>query len=515
MKNPRLADFYSRHYAKYLAIAVLLQLGIALLVCGGAWLLYQADILRGGTLILVAGAAFLVIESAVITLTLRLFGQPFKILADAVTSVSKQANATPPPNVNSAAYERSGLKSLVQTVYELSLTSFDGSLGAQANASNPDHAILKDIISLMPCELIILNKEGGISFYHGTGGIAESPTEPMQLKLLFEPSDDFNRWLAECRKDKVRDTKIWKRIPNAILGSADERKIYDVIVHYEKSENSGVETVLLLLDRTAEYSRDEDDMDFIALAAHELRGPITVIRGYLDVLNQELAEKLEGDQKELFARVQVSAERLNGYVNNVLNVSKFDRAHLKLHLREETMAGMLRSIADDVALRASTQHRKLAFRIPTGLPTVAADSSSFSEVITNLIDNAIKYSSDGGEVILRAEIKGDFVEMTVQDFGIGMPSNVVSGLFTKFYRSHRSRQVVSGTGLGLYISKAIMESHGGKIWATSTEGQGSTFGVALPIYATVADKLAKGDNGNENIIESSHGWIKNHSMYRG
>jgi signal transduction histidine kinase len=96
-----------------------------------------------------------------------------------------------------------------------------------------------------------------------------------------------------------------------------------------------------------------------------------------------------------------------------------------------------------------------------------------------------------------------------------MPGNVVSNLFHKFYRSHRSRETVAGTGIGLYICKAIIESHGGKIGVRSIEGQGSTFEFSLPIYARVAEKLQSNNNSSESMIEHGEGWIKNHSMYRG
>ena len=167
-----------------------------------------------------------------------------------------------------------------------------------------------------------------------------------------------------------------------------------------------------------------------------------------------------------------------------------------------------------MALRAKTQQRSLSFVIPPELPTIAADPSSLSEVLINLIDNAIKYSQENGQVVIAAKINGGFIEITVQDFGIGMPESVMGNLFTKFYRSHRSRQTVSGTGLGLYICKAIVESHGGDIYARSVEGKGTTIGFTVPIYSTVAEKLAASNNSNQGIIQRSEGWIKNHAMYR-
>ncbi len=112
-------------------------------------------------------------------------------------------------------------------------------------------------------------------------------------------------------------------------------------------------------------------------------------------------------------------------------------------------------------------------------------------------------------------MKGELVEISFEDHGIGMPGNVLTNLFKKFYRSHRSRETVAGTGIGLYISKAIVESHGGTISVRSEEGRGSTFLVSLPTYRSVADKLKAGDNSNEGLIEQSDGSITNHAMYRG
>jgi signal transduction histidine kinase len=167
-------------------------------------------------------------------------------------------------------------------------------------------------------------------------------------------------------------------------------------------------------------------------------------------------------------------------------------------------------------LRASSQNRLLSVHLPDDLPTVAADRASISEVLSNLIDNAIKYSNEGGIVNVTASASESFVKVSVEDRGIGMPGSVVSNLFHKFYRSHRSRETVAGTGIGLYICKAIVESHGGKISVRSQEGEGSTFEFLLPIYSTVAETLQSNNNSNESLIDHDEsGWIKNHAMYRG
>jgi signal transduction histidine kinase len=143
---------------------------------------------------------------------------------------------------------------------------------------------------------------------------------------------------------------------------------------------------------------------------------------------------------------------------------------------------------------------------------VAVDRVSIYEVISNLVDNAIKYSGASHKIIIHAYCTQDnMVETTVEDFGVGIPLSAMPNLFDKFYRHHRNRAQIGGTGLGLYLCKSIIGAHHGHIWVRSREGEGSTFGFTLQPYASLAADKKSGDNG---IVRSPHGWIKNHSLYR-
>ncbi len=144
---------------------------------------------------------------------------------------------------------------------------------------------------------------------------------------------------------------------------------------------------------------------------------------------------------------------------------------------------------------------------------MAVDKVSIYEVLNNLLDNAIKYSGAGQRIVVSSKLTQDgMVETTIQDFGMGIPESVMPNLFDKFYRSHRSRAQIGGTGLGLYLSKAIVAAHGGQIWVRSKEGEGSTFGFTLQPYSQLAD--AQKNSDNKEIVRGAHGWIKNHSLYR-
>lgn len=163
-------------------------------------------------------------------------------------------------------------------------------------------------------------------------------------------------------------------------------------------------------------------------------------------------------------------------------------------------------------LRAKVRQKHITLDISPNLPTVGIDKISMYEVVVNLVDNAIKYSGQSDTITVSSRLANDGnVETVVKDDGPGIPTSVVGGLFTKFYRSHRSKDTVGGNGLGLYIVKSIVTAHGGQVWVKSKEGQGSEFGFTIIPYANLEEAKA---NGQDTIVRQANGWIKNHSLYR-
>lgn len=498
--------YWPRFRKQTILLTILMQLVVTIVV--GSVLIAAGSFAITDILLWVTLFAVYLTSLGVNILLLSVVTEPTKNLMDAITHVSGEPTTTTPPNPNAKRFSKSGFKETLQTIYELS---------AQANktpetSAGESQKVLESALTSTPTGFVILGNDKKVAYANEHAPVASNSDNVPTLELVFSNEMSLDDWLKDCEEHAVHAEKTWGRISNKLPGE-ENRRIFDLIASYQKG--SVAETVLTFVDRTAQYMPEEDDLDFIAFAAHELRGPITVIRGYLDVLGDELESTLAADQKELLKRLVVSANRLSSYINNILNASRFDRRHLKVHLSEHTIADIYDVINDDMQLRASSQNRILSVNIPRNLPTIAADPGSISEVLGNLIDNAIKYSNEGGVVNVTAARKGDFVEVSVQDYGIGMPGQVVSSLFHKFYRSHRSRETVAGTGIGLYITKAFVESNGGTVGVRSVEGEGSTFTFTLPIYTTVAEKLQSGDNSNENLIEDGTGWISNHAMYRG
>lgn len=500
-------DYWGRYQKEAIALIIAMQfvvmtiVAIALLVVGSS----TQDLMFWIILVSIfATSSFL---NIVLTNQLLL---PLKDVTTALSSAQGQSPKYALANPNTVRYQRDGFRDILQFVYELSSSNHH-----KKELSDKISPELKKVVSAIhntKAGIIILDTDGQIIFSNPSAPVSIDSDNKLQLELLFEQNNNLTDWIKQAQEKSVRANKTWSRIPNKILGE-EKRRIFNISANYDKGSDS--EIVLVTFDATDEYQVEDDELDFIAFAAHELRGPITVIRGYLDVLDIELKGKIELEQKELIDRLVVSASRLSSYISNILNTSKYDRRHLQLNLIEESIVDVYEAVEDDLGLRASSQQKKLVVDIPADLPTVAIDHSSIGEVIINLVDNALKYSNDRGVVEVSASATAEFVKVSIKDDGIGIPSNIIGNLFKKFYRSHRSRETVAGTGIGLYLCKAIIESHGGKIEVSSKVDEGSTFSFTLPTYDSVADKLRESGNTNKGLITSNEGWIKNHSMYKG
>lgn len=465
----------------------------------------------------IASGASLVTLTIMNLLILRFASMPLKHVIATLAHAKGEKTSMKLPNPNEKKVEKSGLQPVLKFIHNLGATSTiedDALVHKNAETKIASNTLnFPEALESNAAGMVFMDKNGSLLFHNNNVPTHDTPEGAPALDLQFYNETPIDEWIQECEKSAVNAQKSWTRVASKPAGE-DDRKLYDIVATYQKG--SAVPVVAIFIEKTKEYRPEEDDLNFIAFAAHELRGPITVIRGYLDTLVDEFGDTITAEQKELFQRLIVSSNRLSSYINNILNSARYDQRHLNLSLSETSVLDIYDIISDDMALRATAQRRMLHVDLPANLPTVAADVGSASEVFGNLIDNAIKYSNEGGSIEVTAEAHDDFVEVTVSDHGIGMPANVVGNLFHKFYRSHRSRETVAGTGIGLYISKGIIESHGGTMEARSVEGAGSTFSFTLPIYAVIAHKLEKEGGSNKTLISNHSGsWIKNHGQIRG
>lgn len=460
----------------------------------------------------VSASVGLVLTLVAATIGQKTLSKPLNSISSAITHVQ---NTEAQQTLEISKLGKDYVRELSQQIFNIA------AMGSKhASAIDSKRAYIEYVLKSIPLGVFVFDKEGMLRFANHKGQSyldidykdAVGMHQGKVLPLDFQSDETLNTWLEFSKGNKIKNDKFWERV--SLVRTDASRHIFDIIAHYSKDDSAGVETVLVVNERTEEYMADETELDFVAVAAHELRGPITIIRGYLDVFEDELKDTFTVEQLGLLQKASVSAEQLSDTVNNILNIARIDQEHMSLHLRESNWADVIKEAYENLYLRAQVHGRILKLNIPEALPSIAVDHSSIMEVINNLVDNAIKYSPEGGEILISVKHDGDFISTTVQNNGIGIPKSVVGNLFKKFYRSHRTKQTVTGTGLGLYISKVIVDSHGGNIWVRSRENHGTTFGFELPTYESVADALKKGHNDGQGIKRSSHGWIKNHSMHR-
>lgn len=242
--------------------------------------------------------------------------------------------------------------------------------------------------------------------------------------------------------------------------------------------------ILTITDVTEQKQLEEMKLDFVSMAAHELRTPITAIKGYFSAFMEENKDKLNADQKMLLGKVGIASEQLLALVENLLNVSRVERGAFTVMLESVDWLAATQMIIDEFQERAKQKNIDLQFLPPPGiLPPINADKIRINEVLANLISNAINYTPANGSIKVWIEQQGNDLVTHVKDTGSGIPKEAQAHLFTKFYRvTTNLEQKSKGTGLGLYISKAIIQLHRGKIWVDSEFGQGSVFSFSVAIY---------------------------------
>jgi len=243
--------------------------------------------------------------------------------------------------------------------------------------------------------------------------------------------------------------------------------------------------ILTLHDITEERTFEAMKLDFVSMAAHELRTPITSIKSYLSVFMNENQGKFDEDQNTFLTRISISTQQLLDLVENLLNVSKIERGIFNVSMVSTDWVELVQQTFDQFAERAKEKNLEFTFEKPTTtIPKIMVDKLRIVEVISNLLSNAISYTPSGGKIKIGVEISPDksSIITNVTDTGEGIPKEAIPFLFTKFFRvSGKLEQGSKGTGLGLYISKEITQMHHGKIWVKSEVGKGSTFSFSLPI----------------------------------
>ncbi|MCL5423363.1 MAG: ATP-binding protein [Nitrospirae bacterium] len=268
-----------------------------------------------------------------------------------------------------------------------------------------------------------------------------------------------------------------------------------MLVRSVENEVRRKEELQTLSDRLAAANEklrelDQARAEFMSMASHQLQTPLTSIKGFASLLLEGSGGALTDAEKDMIGKISVSSERMVQLVEDYLNLSRIESGKMEYKFEKWRMEDICQEVADVLALKAKEKNLYLKFVKPTHpLPEVTIDGPKVREVISNLVDNAIKYTPEGGvTVTVESRHKGPdermgFIRVTVVDTGMGIAGADIPNLFAKFSRVRDEQHMkVKGTGLGLYVGKVMIEANGGRIWAESDGvGKGSRFIVEIPV----------------------------------
>jgi signal transduction histidine kinase/CHASE2 domain-containing sensor protein len=265
------------------------------------------------------------------------------------------------------------------------------------------------------------------------------------------------------------------------LAQPEPRSLSAAARQISGSEGAPIGTVTVLTDVTVLQQLSELKTELVRHVSHEIRGPLTPIRGFAEVLLGE-GDKHDAETREFLGIISHQSLRLERLVDGLLDAARLDAGHdLQLNLQSLRLAPVLERV---IALeRLGTETHTFRVEIPDDLPPLLADEARLEQVLINLVHNAVKYSREGGEILISASQQDKQVHISVKDQGMGMSPQEIAQLFQPFYRIQRDAEKrIKGTGLGLYLVRQLVELHGGRVWAESPgPGQGSTFNFTIPL----------------------------------
>jgi len=249
-----------------------------------------------------------------------------------------------------------------------------------------------------------------------------------------------------------------------------------------------ITTILLIIafiitrsfERLAEASRMKSE--FISVVSHQLRSPLSNLKWAIEFLMSGRIDRVAEKQTEYFKILKENIARMGELISDLLTVSRIESATLPLRKKEFSLEDLIKKLISEFEPLAKASNVEMKFNVQPNLSLALADSSQIKLVIENLLDNAIRYIKDKGEVKMKLEKKGKNLYFEINDNGVGIPKKDQKYIFQKFFRSENILKYQTlGSGLGLYIAKAIIERSGGKIGFQSEENKGSTFWLTLPI----------------------------------
>lgn len=312
--------------------------------------------------------------------------------------------------------------------------------------------------------------------------------------LIIKIESKEGRELSEAENPLAKAMKSGQPIERyqccLIAGQSDKR--IPVAISVLPVEGHNQDCIITFRNIAKELAEEGEQTEFISTASHEMRTPVASIEGYLSLALNPQTATIDDRARQYLDAAHAASKHLGKLFQDLLDVTKLDDGKIRPNFEPAEMVSLVKSIADDYVMRANDT--KINFRFGSDEPVVMGDPHKVSQVVysyvdvnfvreimDNLLDNAFKYTPEGGSIYVNVRGDGDRTLINVTDTGIGISAEDLTHIFQKFYRADNSdTRTIGGTGLGLYLVKQRAEAMGGRVWAESAFGEGSTFYVSLP-----------------------------------
>ena len=345
--------------------------------------------------------------------------------------------------------------------------------------------------------VILIDANGVIKFANPAAATMTgygSPTNLVglsyQLVLKLESLEGITIDAAQSKLAQAIQLNQAMTIREYVLVSAQSQHKSAISLTLTPTGGPHADKIITFRDITKELADEEEQSEFISTASHEMRTPVASIEGYIGLALNPQTATIDARARQYLEAAHASSQHLGRLFKDLLDVTKLDDGRMKAHLVPVDIVAVVREMAKSHEPEMQAKHLKYSFgtadavkdgRKVEPLVYAAVDLDFMREILDNLIENAIKYTPDGGEIWVNARGDGDKVLINVTDTGIGISPEDAAHIFQKFYRVDNSQtRAIGGTGLGLYLVKQRTEALGGRVWVESAFGDGSTFFVSLP-----------------------------------
>ena len=340
---------------------------------------------------------------------------------------------------------------------------------------NEETSQLSSVFRGMIEGVMVVSKDGEIIMVNET------------LKRFFPQARDFTGMMPLAA---IRNTQITEGIREALNG----REVFDREITRGSSRSECFRAnivplrvdgevngcIVVFHDVTRLKRLEEVRKDFVANVSHEIRTPLTTIKGYAETLLEDPPEDIH-DQRRFLSLILKHSNRLSSLTEDLLKLSAIDAERWEVHRAYIELNSLFRGLQQSFSRQAEVKSLSLTFDTDPKPLRLYVDSRSLNQILSNLVENAVKYTQEGGEIMVRAKEESDSIHFFVQDTGIGIPQRDLERIFERFYRVDKERsRDIGGTGLGLAIVKNLVQAEGGRVWAESRLGKGTTFHVSFP-----------------------------------